>query len=397
MILSIPSMWQQACSGRSSWMGGLFDRTKMRELGSGYVSEIDTVDERAWCEILEQFDDANIYQTWSYAAVRCGRQNTSHLLLKEKGDIVAVAQSRIVKLPFIDVGIAYIRWGPLWRLRNAGAKEETFRQAIRALRNEYVCRRGLVLRLFPLLFDDDAPSLLSILKEEGFSRSGEEKLHQTLLVDLSRSLGDLREGLRPHWHRYLKVAERNRLEVIEGDADEFFEMFIKIYRETVSRKGFVESYDINEFRLIQSLLPEKFKMKIMLCKSGDELCAGLVCSAIGKTAIYLFGATSNSGMKSRGSYLLHWKLIEWLKQNRFSVYDLHGIDPVRNPGTYKFKNDLAGKNGKAVYFLGQFDSHASFFSHSCVECGDTLRMIYRTLRGLTKTARGVKLWPTAAT
>src|SRR5436189_1342 len=83
-------------------------------------------------------------------------------------------------------------------------------------------------------------------------------------------------------------------------------------------------------------------MKIMLCKSGDEHCAGLVCSAIGKTAIYLFGATSNAGMKSRGSYLLHWKLIEWLKQNRFSVYDLHGINPVRNPGTYKFKNDLAG-------------------------------------------------------
>ena len=95
MILSIPSMWQQACSGRSSWKGGLFDRTKMRELGSGYVSEIDTVDELTWCEILEQFDDANIYQTWSYAAVRCGRQNTSHLLLKEKGDIVAIAQAEL--------------------------------------------------------------------------------------------------------------------------------------------------------------------------------------------------------------------------------------------------------------------------------------------------------------
>src|SRR5207249_10232968 len=281
-------------------------------------------------------------------------------------------QSRIVKLPFIDVGIAYIRWGPLWRLRNAGAKEETFRQAIRALRNEYVCRRGLVLRLFPLLFDDDAPSFLSILKEEGFPRSGEEKLHQTLLVDLSRSLGDLREGLRPHWHRYLKVAERNRLEVIEGDADEFFEMFIKIYRETVSRKRFVESYDINEFRSIQSLLPEKFKMKIMLCRSGDELCAGLVCSAIGKTAIYLFGATSNTGMKSRGSYLLHWKLIEGLKRDpRVTVYDLNGVNPKTNAGMYRFKNDLSGANGRHAYVLGRFDSHPHVLSCSWVACGDT--------------------------
>src|SRR5205807_8654235 len=173
--------------------------------------------------------------------------------------------------------------------------------------------------------------------------------------------------------------------------------FIKIYKEMVSRKKFIEPNDINQFRAIQAKLPEKLKMRIMLCKVGNDVCSGLICSAIGNTAMYLFGATSNSGMKSRGSYLLHWKLIEWLKQNRFSVYDLHGIDPVRNPGTYKFKNDLSGKNGKAVYFLGQFDSHTSFFSHSCVECGDPLRMSYRTLRGLTKTASGVKLWPTAAT
>ena len=110
----------------------------MRELGPGYVSEIDAVNEGTWWEILEGFDDANIYQTWSYAVVRYGRQHTSHLVLKEKGEIVAAAESRITRVPFLDVGVAYIRWGPLWRLRNAEAKEERFRQAIRALRNEYV-------------------------------------------------------------------------------------------------------------------------------------------------------------------------------------------------------------------------------------------------------------------
>jgi hypothetical protein len=33
-------------------------------------------------------------------------------------------------------------------------------------------------------------------------------------------------------------------------------------------------------------------------------------------------------------------------------YDLHGIDPVRNPGTYSFKKGLAGKKGKEVTFVG---------------------------------------------
>lgn len=352
----------------------------MRELLSGYASEIDAVEEQTWYQLLQRFDDANIFQTWSYADVRYGRQNTSHFLLRKKGDVVAVAQARIIKLPLVDVGVAYIRWGPLWHLQNSETSLETFRQAIRALRNEYACRRGLVLRLFPILFDDDAPCFLSILREEGLSLSGAEQRSRTMLMDLSRELRDLREGLRPHWRRELKIAERNGLEIVEGVEDELFETFIKIYREMVSRKRFREGNDINQFRVIQRLLPEKFKMKIMLCRSNGKVCAGLVCSAIGRTAIYLFGATSNDGMRSRGSYLLHWNLIERLRQNNVSRYDLHGIDPVRNPGTYKFKSDLAGKNGKDVYFLGRFDSSANFLSQFCVESAYTLRTTYRTLR-----------------
>ena len=79
---------------------------KIRELCPGYASEVDTVDETAWNQVIKQFDDANIYQTWSYDEVRCGRENISHLLLKRDGQIIAAAQSRIVQLPFIKAGIA---------------------------------------------------------------------------------------------------------------------------------------------------------------------------------------------------------------------------------------------------------------------------------------------------
>ena len=191
------------------------------------------------------------------------------------------------------------------------------------------------------------------------------------------------------------MAERNQLEVIEGSEDELFEAFIDIYKEMVSRKKFVEPNDIRQFRLIQSQLPEKLKMKILLCRSGKDVCAGLVCSIMGESAVYVFGATSNAGMKSRGSYLLHWKLLEKLKQHHIAFYDLNGINPIKNPGTYKFKNDLGGINSKDVYFLGRFDAHASILSHLCVTCGETLRMIHQSFRELTKTARSLKLWPKA--
>ena len=355
----------------------------MNELGHGYASEVDSVDEQEWCQILDQFDDANIYQTWSYDEVRFGRKNISHLLLKRGDQVVAAAQSRIVKLPFVDAGIAYIRWGPLWRRQNSEADAETFRQAIRALRNEYACRRGLVLRLYPAIFRDDSPRIEEFLSEEGFSIS-KQSPDRTLLLDLSRTLEDLRKGLSPHWQRELRVAEKNKLEIIEGSGDKLFEAFVKIYKEMVSRKAFVEPNDINEFRLIQDRLPEKLKMKVMLCKSAGEITSGAICSTVGKTALYLFGATSNSGMKSRGSYFLHWKFIEWLKNNGFTTYDLNGINPTANPGTYKFKSDLCGSNGRDVRFLGRFDSCSSVLSYSCVAFGDALRAKTRGRKAVAK-------------
>jgi len=366
-------------------------KRKIRQLAPGYTSEVDTADEKKWCELLQEFDDANLYQTWSYAAVISGSRNISHLILKRNGEVVAIAQARIAKVPLISLGVAYIQWGPLWRRSGAEVDADIFGQAIRALRNEFVCKRGLTLRLFPLAFAGESSPLSKILIGEDFSSLRQETRGRTILMDLRPSLEALREGMRPHWRRELKVAEKKELEVMEGSDDESFESFIGIYKEMVWRKNFVEPNDIHQFRLIQAHLPEQFKMKVMLCRTAEGVCSGLICSAIGSTALYLFGATSNAGMKSRGSYLLQWRLIEQLKRDGILVYDLNGINPAKNAGTYKFKDDLAGKNGKDVHSLGRFDSHSGLLGRVCIEVGNMLRSSHRSMRQLLRSARAGKL------
>jgi lipid II:glycine glycyltransferase (peptidoglycan interpeptide bridge formation enzyme) len=352
---------------------------KPRELGPGFSAEVDAVDEAQWYGILEQFADASIYQTWAYDELRAGRGSISHIVVRKDGAPVAVAQARTVKLPVLGAGIAYVRWGPVWRRKSLEPDADCFRQAIRALRNEYACKRGLVLRIRPVLFRELAPHFTEILAEEGYA-AGPDAPDRTLRLDLTKSMEELRQGMRPHWRRYLKVAEKNDLALVDGSDDALFEEFIGIYRELVSRKAFSEPNDIREFRAIQKRLPQHMKMKILLCKADGQLCSGLICSAIGDTGIYLYGATSNAGLKSRGSYFLHWKAIQWLKELGATTYDLHGINPVTNPGTYKFKADLCGSNGQDVQFLGQFDACTSLLSQSCVNLGDTLRHIVRTIR-----------------
>ncbi|MBX3300751.1 MAG: peptidoglycan bridge formation glycyltransferase FemA/FemB family protein [Nitrospira sp.] len=299
----------------------------------------------------------------------------SHLTLKEDGRIVAVAQCRIKTVPLIGAGIAYVMWGPLWRLRENRQDEKVFRQVIRALRLEYVCKRGLLLRINLALFEEDHSWALAILKEEGFLKAKNNRGSRTIIMDLSPSLDELHDRLQPHWQRELKVARKLNLEIEEGVEEDLFDQFIEIYKEMVARKRFLEPNNIYEFRKIQRELPADQKMNIMLCRSGDGYCAGVISSAIGSTAIYLFGATSTIGLKHRGSYLLQWKLVQRLKEARVSQYDLNGINPHANPGTYKFKSDLAGEKGRDVRFVGCFESCENVVSSVCVSMGERLRAI----------------------
>jgi hypothetical protein len=364
--------------------------SKQHLLDQGYTAEVDAIDEQHWCQALEGFADANLYQVWAYGEIRSGQQNSSRLILRRNGIIVSIAQARIAKLPLLKVGIAYILWGPLWQRTGTEIDPEIFRQAVRALRNEYVCRRGLVLRLFPVLYENETGHYSAILEEEGFGRVRAETRSRTLLVDLGPSLADLRKGMRPDSRRNLRIAEEKGLELVQGQGDELFEAFIGLYKGMVARKSFLEPNDIHQFRALQARLPEKLKLQILLCKSGNEWCAGVIWSPLGKTGVGLFSATNKLGMDKRAGFLIQWKVMESLKENQFRYYDLNGINPARNPGGYDFKNGLAGKNGRDVYFLGRFDSHAGVLSYRCVRAGETLRMIYRIVKDSKKTARDVK-------
>jgi lipid II:glycine glycyltransferase (peptidoglycan interpeptide bridge formation enzyme) len=229
------------------------------------------------------------------------------------------------------------------------------------------------LRIFPLLIRDDFETFIRLFGEEGYKWLPKGRHERTIIIDLNPSLEDLRKGLKKNWRGHLKRAEKGELEIIEGDDDALFENFVKIYNEMVERKRFVPSIDIEEFRLIQKDLPKELKMRVMLCSSNGNICAGLICSAMGQTGITLFSATNDIGLQTGGSYILDWKLIKWLKSNNFSSYDLHGINPIENPGSYSFKTGLSGKNGREVEFLGLFDSYKNPMSAISVKCADILR------------------------
>lgn len=355
-------------------------KRRIQDLACGYTSEIDTVSEQDWYKRLQDFNDANIYQTWSYAKAMWGLDKTSHLVLKKEGRPIAIAQVRLAQIPILNAGIAYVLRGPVWNMKQTVPDEEALRQALRALRNEYVCKRGLFLQLAPLMFAKETNHQSRLFEEENFRPRMKHGSKMTILMDLSPSIEELRAGLHRNWKRNLKAAEGRGLEVTEGEEDDLFKAVTAIYREMVYRKAFLEPNDIEKFRQTQSLLPNSLKMKVAICRSTEGTCAGLVWSEIGETAIELFAATNAAALANGAAYLLRWRLVEHLKRSGFRTYNLNGINQAQNPGVYHFKSGLAGKAGREIAYLGIFEAEGNAVSNFCARVGREILESYRRTR-----------------
>ena len=198
------------------------------------------------------------------------------------------------------------------------------------------------------------------------------------MMDLSPPIDALRSGLRPGWKQTLKAAEKRELAIIGGNDESLFETVIDIYNEMVSRKRFSDANDIRAYRRIQALLPDPLKIRVSVCESAGDRCAGLVWSAIGDSALF-FAATRQSALKNGAAYALQWNLVEQLKQAGVQKYNLNGVNPDQ-PGIYYFKRGLAGKSGSEVSYISGFAACDSVLSCYCVTVAERMRAMYEGFR-----------------
>lgn len=348
--------------------------------------EVDRATPADWAGMLELFDDANLYQTWPYGEVRWGRKNLSHLVLKRGGEVLGMAQLRIVRPTPFNFGMAYLRWGPLCERRGKPIDPEVAARMGRALRDEYNRKRKLFLYVLPIAFTG---SPRAALFESAFSGFKAEDLtsataDRTFVLDLVPPLEELRRNLDGKWRNMLVQAEKRGMKVVSGNGIDVYRTFCRMYDEMKQRKAFETTVDVEEFGRIQQDLPESHRMRILICEEKGIPVAGLVASAMGDSAIYLLGATSDNGLNSKGAYLLQWNLIQWLKKDGIRWYDLGGIDPERNRGVYRFKRGMSGAD---VFHSNPLVACDNPVSSAIVRAGLTLQ---RAVRGCKNAIQSVR-------
>lgn len=317
-------------------------------------SSVSAIGPEAWQGATHEFLDFGYRHSRHYAdamAARVGGQ-AEHVAVRQDGKTIALASVRIKRLPLVRTGVAYVSGGPLVRHRADAEPRWRLEAALKALREEYVGKRGLVLRVVPPAGEPPWNAIQeSCFAEAGFKADPAE-VHQTVMISLDRPLTEIRAGFAQKWRNCLNKAERADLRLAYGTDPNFLERFSSLFDEFVDRKELAVDLDVGFYLRLQRRVPANEHLTVFLAETKGELAAGLVISMLGDTPIYLLGASNEAGRRTNASYLLQWWVIQHAAELGFRMYDLGGTDAERNPGVHRFKVRMGGE---AISVPGPFE------------------------------------------
>lgn len=362
---------------------------KPPRLDEGYSAGIEPIPEPDWHAEMPQFTGATIYQTWAGAMELGARRAVLPFVLRFRDEIVSMALVRLKTVPLLRIGFASVYFGPLWRSLNQPLDAQHFRQCVRALYDEFVLRRNLTLRIFPFSFQDDPYRLAGILAEEGFAPPSPHTFQRRMVVDLHPSVDELRDGMSAHARRNLRTAQRNGLEIFRASSAEHFDCFERLYSETAERKNLRNMALIAKYRRVQLRLPKELKLTLLLCRSNGHVCAGTLFSCMGETCFFFASGANAEGRRNRASYLLHWESMLEAKDRGAHIYDLDGIDPDGDFGSYRFKAGLAGVHARDLLTLGRFDAHPHGATRQAMRLAERWKRTRRLIRFKVRPAQTV--------
>lgn len=200
-------------------------------------------------------------------------------------------------------------------------------------------------------------SLTNALKARGFLAAIDQPWHevvddnaqddcpQTIWIDLSIGKDRLFENLDSQWRYGVRRAGREGVTVEQSLEPKDVSDFFRLCSHVSETKGFTLP---GSERLIQELLDrsksgQDVEARLFVARHEQRLGAGAVVMRCGRNAHYLWGAVDRELSKYRTGEAVQWAVMEWAVDQGCIQYDLEGIDPATNPGTYKFKKKMGGR------------------------------------------------------
>ena len=207
-------------------------------------------------------------------------------------------------------------------------------------------------------FAEFEKELIELLKQEGFCLAIHDRYEtidvpldlqnpaqvKTIWIDLVQGETELKKNLNKQWRYGLNRAVREGVVVEQSRNRKDVDVFFFMCRQVSESKNFhlPGSAELLYELLNSETLNEQQAAALFVARYKGEIAAGAMVARSGKHVHYLWGMTNRKFSKQRAGEAVQWSVIQWAIEQGCTLYDLEGIDPVNNPGSYQFKKKMGG-------------------------------------------------------
>ena len=321
----------------------------------GYRCELVEQPGPAWDQQASFFADMCLEQTAAFAGTRFGAARSLGFIMRraEGSDPVAMALAVVAKLPVVGLGLAYIKFGPLWRRNAVPADPTVLSLALEFLKQELAIKRGLLLRILPPADPEYAEQWRDALAKAGFAFSAALPEPERYLVNLTLAEEEQLASLGSKWRANLNKVTPGQLDIQEVDLKTGLPVFLSLYQKMVARKHFDDRHGIEDLQRIADVAGEALGIRLFIASHGGEPVVGSIIIGSGERLAVPFSATDDKALELRAGYAVRWEIVKRLRGTRARWLDLGGAEGDQGLRHYKLGN--VGKRGVVVSIPGEFD------------------------------------------
>jgi lipid II:glycine glycyltransferase (peptidoglycan interpeptide bridge formation enzyme) len=299
--------------------------------------------QRTWDEALLRLTDHTPFQTYAWAQYQraLGWLPFYWAAFNDNGEIVTMMLGLLRRYP-LGVGLIWSEGGPVGDLSHC---DEGFQKVIKQTTG--------IKRIYCRFRCDRERHVEDALRlnAQGWRRSWFNlTTSYSLNLDLAKDENQLLAGCERNWRRNLRRASEGNLTVqqwIDPSVDEI----IAAYESMQSLKGLEEQHSREEFEQLFVHLKDQLVLYRGTNEQGElvSLHGWLV---LGDRARAFLSVTTEQGRQLHSSYAVIWAMIQHCVRLQLKCCDLGGIDPVSNPGPYRFKR---ATGAVPIEYLGEWD------------------------------------------
>jgi len=202
-------------------------------------------------------------------------------------------------------------------------------------------------------------TVICYLLSVGFKKSFEEmQPEHNWLLNLSQTEEEILCGMKQKGRYNIKIAQKNEIKTTSSidpkskELNAFYSQYIK-----TGKRHNVSYREKKYFEALLDILREKEYAKAYTAWHGDIPLASAIMIFFGRSALYLYGASSDEHKNLMAPYLLHWEIMREAKTRGYKEYNFLGVSPDDSEdhpwaGITRFKKQFGGYEAN---IMGSYD------------------------------------------